>query len=68
MVSYLPRAQRPAFARDSRAASLKKFPIVPAHEFDNFSASTSNHKRTTNEVSQVQQVIFMVIRWLSSLR
>lgn len=61
MVSYLASRTSAGVARDIRAAVFEKVSNFSSAEFDNFSASTLI-TRTTNDVSQVQQVIFMVIR------
>jgi len=61
MVSYLASRTSAGVARDIRAAVFEKVSNFSSAEFDNFSTATLI-TRTTNDVSQVQQVIFMVIR------
>jgi len=61
MVSYLASRTSAGVARDIRAAVFEKVSRFSSAEFDNFSTSTLI-TRTTNDVNQVQQVIFMIIR------
>ena len=61
MVSYLASRTSAGVARDIRAAVFEKVSSFSSAEFNNFSTNTLI-TRTTNDVSQVQQVIFMVIR------
>jgi len=61
MVSYLASRTSAGVARDLRAAVFEKVSRFSSAEFNNFTTATLI-TRTTNDVSQVQQVIFMVIR------
>ncbi|MBP7040871.1 MAG: ABC transporter ATP-binding protein [Chloroflexi bacterium] len=61
MVSYLASRTSAGVARDIRAAVFEKVAGFSSAEFNNFSTNTLI-TRTTNDVGQVQQVIFMVIR------
>lgn len=61
MVSYLASRTSAGVARDLRAAVFEKVSRFSSAEFNNFTTA-SLITRTTNDVSQVQQVIFMVIR------
>lgn len=61
MVSFLASRTSAGVARDLRAAVFEKVSRFSSAEFNNFTTATLI-TRTTNDVSQVQQVIFMVIR------
>ena len=60
-VSYLASRVSAGFARDVRSAIFKKVESFSTAEFDNFSTA-SLITRTTNDVAQVQLVVFMIIR------
>lgn len=61
MVSFLASRTSAGVARDLRAAVFEKVSRFSSAEYNNFTTATLI-TRTTNDVSQVQQVIFMVIR------
>jgi ATP-binding cassette subfamily B protein len=61
MVSYLASRTSAGVARDIRAAVFEKVSRFSSAEFDNFTTATLI-TRTTNDVAQVQMVIFMIIR------
>lgn len=60
-VSYLAARTSASVARDIRSALFKHVEQFSSSEFNNFSTA-SLITRTTNDISQVQQVVFMVMR------
>ena len=59
--SYMASKTAAGVAADLRQAVFKKVQVFSRAEFDNFSTA-SLITRTTNDVTQLQQVIFMIIR------
>ena len=59
--SYMASRASAGIARDLRLAVFKKAQYFSPGEFDQFSTA-SLITRTTNDVTQVQQVIFMIVR------
>ena len=60
-VSYLAARTSASVARDIRSALFKHVEQFSSSEFNNFSTA-SLITRTTNDISQIQQVVFMVMR------
>lgn len=60
-VSFLASRTAAAVARDVRSATFTKIENFTSAEFDNFSTA-SLITRTTNDVTQVQMVVFMLMR------
>lgn len=60
-VSYLAARTSASVARDVRSALFKHVEQFSSSEFNNFSTA-SLITRTTNDISQIQQVVFMVMR------
>jgi len=60
-VGYLSSKTAAGFSRDIRSAVFRKVESFSSVEFDKFSTA-SLITRTTNDVTQVQMVVFMIIR------
>ncbi|MGD8814347.1 MAG: ABC transporter ATP-binding protein [Anaerolineales bacterium] len=60
-VSYLASRTAAGFARDIRLKAFEKVESFSSAEFDQFSTA-SLITRSTNDISQVQMVVFMIIR------
>jgi len=61
MVSYLAARTAAGFGRDVRKAQFTKVESFSSTEFDQFS-TTSLVTRSTNDITQVQMVVFMILR------